>query len=67
MSITKLMPDKDLIKKVTEILFKELGYANAVRYLSLPKEEKVESVKRHRIWQDSLEKDKFFNDVFPPQ
>jgi len=68
MSITKLMPDKDLINKVTEILFKELGYANAVRYLSLPKEEKAESVKRHRIWQDSLEKDKFFNDVFsPPQ
>lgn len=65
MSITKLMPDKDLIKKVTKILFKELGYANAVRYLSLPKEEKLESVKRHRNWQDTLDKDTFFNDVFP--
>jgi hypothetical protein len=65
MSITKLMPDKELIKKVTEILFKELGYTNAIRFLSLPKEEKLESVKRHRNWQDSLDKEKFFDDVFP--
>ena len=26
MSLTKIMPDKEIIKKVTEILFKELGY-----------------------------------------
>jgi len=55
MSITKLMPDKELIRKVTEILFKELCYNNAIRFLSLPKEEKLESVKRHRNWQDSLD------------
>ncbi len=65
MSVTKLMPDKELIRKVTEILFKELGYTNAIRFLSLPKEEKLESVKRHRNWQDSLDKEKFYDDVFP--
>jgi hypothetical protein len=27
MSLTKMMPDKGLIRKVTEILFKELGYS----------------------------------------
>ena len=27
--------------------------------------EKLESVKRHRNWQDSLDKEKFFDDVFP--
>ncbi len=65
MSMTKLMPDKELIKKVTELLFEELGYTNAIRFLSLPKEEKLESVKRHRNWQDSLDKEKFYDDVFP--
>jgi hypothetical protein len=65
MSITRLMPDKDLIEKVTELLFKELGYTDAVRFLSLPKEQRLESVKRHRNWQESLDKEKFYNDVFP--
>ena len=65
MSITRLMTDKDLIEKVTELLFKELGYTDAVRFLSLPKEQRLESVKRHRHWQDSLDKEKFYNDDFP--
>jgi len=64
MSITKLMPDKDLIKKVTELLFKELGYTDAIRFFSLPKEQLQESVKRHRNWQDSLDKETFYDDVF---
>ena len=64
MSLTKLMPDKDLIKKVTELLFKELGYTDAIRFLSLPKEQLQESVKRHRNWQDSLDKETFYDDVF---
>ena len=64
MSITKLMPDKDLIKKVTELLFKDLGYTDAIRFLSLPKEQLQESVKRHRNWQDSLDKETFYDDVF---
>jgi hypothetical protein len=34
MSLTKMMPDKELIRKVTEILFKELGYTDAIRFLS---------------------------------
>ncbi|MEI7695740.1 MAG: hypothetical protein WCI64_08880 [Chlorobium sp.] len=66
MSLTKMMPDKELIKKVTEILFRELGYTDAIRFLSLPKEQKMESVERHRNWQNTLDKDKFYNDIFTP-
>jgi len=66
MSFTKMMPDKELIKTVTEILFKELGYTDAIRFLSLPKEQKMESVERHRNWQNTLDKDKFYNDIFTP-
>lgn len=64
MSLTKMMPDKELVKKVTEILFKELGYNDAIRFLSMPGEQRIESVERHRKWQNSLEKEKFFNEVF---
>ena len=66
MSLTKMMPDKELIKKVTEILFRELGYTDAIRLLSLPKEQKMESVERHRNWQNTLDIDKFYNDIFTP-
>ena len=66
MSLTKMMPDKELIKKVTEILFRELGYTDAIRLLSLPKEQKMESVERHRNWQNTLDKDKFYSDIFTP-
>ncbi|MFZ4526588.1 MAG: hypothetical protein ACOYOE_13930 [Chlorobium sp.] len=66
MSLTKMMPDKEVIKKVTEILFKELGYTDAIRFLSLPKEQKMESVERHRNWQNTLDKDKFYDDIFVP-
>ncbi len=66
MSLTKMMPDKELIRKVTEILFKELGYTDAIRFLSLPKEQKMESIERHREWQSTLDKDQFYNDIFAP-
>ncbi|TLU82010.1 MAG: hypothetical protein FDX21_10235 [Chlorobium sp.] len=61
-----MMPDKELTKKVTEILFRELGYSDAIRFLSLPKEQKMESVERHRNWQNTLDNDNFYNDIFTP-
>ena len=64
MKITKEIPDKELIEKGTEILFKELGYVNAIRFLSMPRDKRVESVERHRKWQESLDQKKFFDDVF---
>lgn len=66
MSLTQMMPDKELTKKVTEILFRELGYSDAIRFLSLPKEQKMESVERHRNWQNTLDNDNFYNDIFTP-
>jgi len=64
MKITKEIPDKELIEKATEILFKELGYVNAIRFLSMPRDNREESVERHRKWQESLDQKEFFNDVF---
>jgi len=55
---------KLLIKKGTAILLKELGPAEALRFIRLPSRKREESVKRHRRWQEKLDKDEFFNAVF---
>ena len=64
MKITKEIPEKELIEKGTEILFKELGYVNAIRFLSMPRDKREESVERHRKWQESLDQKEFFDNVF---
>ena len=64
MKATKTVPDNDLMKKGVEILFRELGNVDAIRFLSIPREKRLESVKRHRDWQQTLDKDTFFDDIF---
>lgn len=53
-----------LLEKGTKVLFKELGYVNALRFLSIPRDVREESVQRHRKWQEGLHKDAFLDDVF---
>jgi len=67
MKLTKTIPDIDLMKKGIKILFRELGNVDAVRFLSIPREKRVESVKRHRNWQQTLEKNTFFDEIFADQ
>jgi len=64
MKLTKKIPDNDLMKKGIKILFRELGNVDAVRFLSVPREKRVESVKRHRNWQQTLDKNTFFDEIF---
>jgi hypothetical protein len=64
MTMIKHINDKDLIEKGAKILFKELGYTDAIRFLSIPRDIREESVKRHRKWQKSLDKNTFFDRVF---
>ena len=64
MKLTKTVPDNDLMKKGIEILFRELGNVDAIRFLSIPRGKRVESVKRHRDWQKTLNKDTFFDEMF---
>lgn len=64
MKLTKTVPDNDLMKKGIEILFRELGNVDAIRFLSIPRKKRVESVKRHKDWQRTLDKDAFFDEIF---
>jgi len=64
MKIVKYMDEELVIKKGMEVLIKELGPVEAIRFINLPKRKRLESVRRHREWQKLLDKDRFFTDVF---
>ncbi len=60
----KYLNEEDMLKKGIDILMKELGPVETARFLNLPRDKRIESVKRHRDWQKSLKKDDFFNEIF---
>ena len=64
MTMIKDINDKELMEKGARILFKELGYTDAIRFLSIPRDIREESVQRHRKWQKGLDKDTFLDQVF---
>jgi hypothetical protein len=64
MKATKMVPDNVLLDKGIEILFRELGNVDAIRFLSMPREKRLESVKRHRKWQQTLDNETFLDDLF---
>ncbi len=60
----KYMDEEKIISKAINALYKELGPVETIRFLTLPKSKRLESVKRHREWQKTLDKDLFFDEVF---
>jgi hypothetical protein len=64
MTTMKYMEEEKIIKKAMDVLIKELGPVEAIRFLTLPKIKRMESIKRHRNWQKMLNKDKFFDEIF---
>ena len=64
MRTEKYMDEETVIKKGVQVLIKELGPVEALRFMNLPKKKRMESVRRHRGWQKLLDKDRFFDEVF---
>ena len=64
MRAIKYMDEDTVIKRAVEVLIKELGPVEALRFINMPKKKRVESVKRHREWQKTLDKTQFYNEVF---
>ncbi len=65
MKAVQYRDDEVVIQKGVELLLNGLGPLETLRFLNLPHDRRLESVKRHREWQSHLEKDSFFNGVFP--
>ena len=64
MRAVKYMDEEVMVQKAIKVLIGELGPIEANRFISMPRKKRIESVRRHRQWQKSLVKDKFFNKVF---
>ena len=64
MRAVKYMDEEVMVQKAIKVLIGELGPIEANRFISMPRRKRIESVRRHRQWQKSLVKDKFFNKVF---
>lgn len=64
MKTIKYMDEDVVIKRAVDALVKELGPVEAIRFINMPKRKRIESVKRHKEWQTTLNKTRFFDEVF---
>lgn len=64
MTSDNILTEEQLVKQATDILIDKLGFVETARFMALTSGARVESVERHRTWQATLEKDRFFDDVF---
>jgi hypothetical protein len=60
----KFLSDEQLVEQAINALMDKLGPVETTRFLSLPAKKRVDSVKRHRRWQATLDKERFFDEVF---
>ena len=60
----KYITEEELVTRAISILLKELGPVETSRFITLPQKKRIESVKRHRDWQNTLNKDEFFRTLF---
>jgi hypothetical protein len=62
--VVRYLSEEQLVQKALETLMTTLGPMETARFLSLAREGRVESVTRHRQWQQTLEQKAFFDQVF---
>jgi transposase-like protein len=58
------MDEELVIRKGIDLLMKGLGPLEAIRFINIPRDATIDSVKRHRKWQQQLKKNDFFDAVF---
>ncbi len=64
MSEHSVMNEEQLIEKAVQLLVRELGSVEASRFLVIPQHKLNYSLKRYHVWQDGLDKETFFDQVF---
>jgi hypothetical protein len=61
------LPEEKMIRRALEALMAALGPVETVRFLTLPRQRRLESVRRHRQWQANLDQEQFFDQVLGAQ
>lgn len=64
MSKHTYLREDEMIRRAVEALLRDLGPVEATRFLTLSQRSRMDSVTRHRLWQESLDRDRFFDQVF---
>jgi len=59
-----LINESQLVQQAIMVLIEKLGTTDANRFLSLKSAQRLDSVLKHQTWQNMLEKESFFDDVF---
>jgi hypothetical protein len=67
MKTSTFIPEDQLISRAIDVLIERLGPVETSRFLTLPRQQRLESVKRHHQWQATLQKDAFFDTIFGEQ
>jgi hypothetical protein len=60
------LQEDEMIQRAIDALMGTLGPIETARFLNLPRQRKLDSVMRHRLWQDGLEPATLFDQVFGP-
>jgi hypothetical protein len=64
MKVEDHLPEETMIQRALEALMAALGPIETARFLSLPRRRYRDYVMWHREWQESLDVDRFLDDVF---
>ena len=64
MTTHSYLPEEMMIRKGIEALMKALGPVETARFLALPRHRYGDYVEWHRQWQESLDPERFFDQVF---
>jgi hypothetical protein len=58
------LQEDEMIRRAIHALMDQLGPIETARFLALPRQRRLDSVKRHHQWQASLDKEPFFAQIF---
>ncbi len=64
MKTNEYINEEELFNKAIRLLTEKLGPLETSRFLSKVNQKRTESVKRHRQWQSTLNKEKLFKEIF---
>ena len=64
MTTESVLTEEQLIRQATDALVDKLGVVETTRFLALKRRKRVDSVTRHRQWQEGLDKEEFLDEVF---
>ncbi len=64
MKTAKYIDEDTLIEESIKALMEKMGPVETMRFINMPRKKRIESVRWHREWQELLDKEKFFEEVF---